>query len=181
MRCAVLLALGVALASKAEIAPLQQATQENKANTAKTQVVSVRPELPGNLVPRFLTWIVHETQLLMPPPPQILLVYPNEMHEHAEGSRSVLALYDWEAATIYLPSKWDVTRMYDRALLLHELVHHVQQFNRVGATCHAEHERQAYALTAKWLAEQGVADPYGLLNTDELTVAIFSNCSGPDE
>jgi hypothetical protein len=179
--CVSLLLLGVALASKAEVAVWRQAAPGNEANTAKSEMDRLRPEIDEQLIRRFLTWIVDETHLLMPTPPRVLTVLPAGMYERAGGSRSVVALYEWQTATIYLPAKWDVARMYDRAVLLHELVHHVQYFNNVPAACAAQHERQAYALTAKWLAEQGNADPYAVLNTDELTVAILSMCPWLDK
>lgn len=122
-----------------------------------------------------------ETGLLMPPSPPVVLASVDEMRERAGGSHSVVALYDRDTATIYLPANWDRTRTYDRAMLLHELVHHVQEFNRIASRCAAERERQAYDLTVKWLAAQGIADPYAVLNTDELTIAIFSMCVPPEE
>jgi hypothetical protein len=65
-------------------------------------------------------------------------------------------------------------------MLLHELVHHVQEFNRLPSRCNAERERQAYDLTRVWLSEQGVADPYAFLKVDELTVTILSSCPDLD-
>jgi hypothetical protein len=92
----------------------------------------------------------------------------------------VVALYDRPTNTIYLPKAWNGAAIYDRAMLLHELVHHVQEFNRLPSRCNAERERQAYDLTRVWLSEQGVADPYAFLKVDELTVTILSSCPDLD-
>jgi hypothetical protein len=91
-----------------------------------------------------------------------------------------VALYDRATATVYLPESWNQAQIYDRAMLLHELVHHVQEFNQVASQCNAEREQQAYDLTRKWLAEQGIADPYSFLKVDELTVTILSSCPPAD-
>jgi hypothetical protein len=52
------------------------------------------------------------------------------------------------------------------------VVHHVQRFNKVVPVCSAALERQAYELQATWLREQGVAEPYKLIGTDEFTVLM---------
>jgi hypothetical protein len=75
---------------------------------------------------------------------------------------------------------WNLAALRDRSILLHELVHHVQRFNKVTPPCPAALERQAYDLQARWLREQGVADPYGLMGTDEFTVVILTACMPPD-
>jgi hypothetical protein len=103
-----------------------------------------------------------------------------EMHKKSERHSGAVALYVRDTATVYLPSDWNRETPYERAMLLHELVHHVQESNRVSSQCNAERERQAYDLTRKWLSEQGVADPYALLNIDELTITILSSCPSPD-
>lgn len=128
------------------------------------------------LVFAFLTWIAEQTGLEMPGPPTILIVSAQEMRERSGRPLGVISLYDRAEKTIYLPHEWSSVAIYDRAMLLHELVHHTQEFNRVPSRCNAERERQAYDLTRKWLGDQGVADPYGFLNLDELTVTTLSSC-----
>jgi len=68
------------------------------------------------------------------------------------------------------------SELYSRATLLHELVHHVQVFNRVPLPCRRARERDAYRLTLKWLEQQGVADPYAFLDVDEFTITLLSVC-----
>lgn len=132
------------------------------------------------LVLVFLTWIAEQTGLEIPEPPSILIVSAHEMRERSGRPSSVMALYDRAVETIYLPDGWSSAATYDRAMLLHELVHHIQEFNRVPSRCNAEKEQQAYDLTRKWLSDQGVADPYGFLNLDELTITILSSCPDAD-
>jgi hypothetical protein len=88
----------------------------------------------------------------------------------------VRGLYHWDSATIYLRDEWNATDLESQAILLHELVHHMQAFNGVPHDCRAELEPQAFRLTARWLEEQGVEDGYAFLNTDEFTVVAMAQC-----
>jgi hypothetical protein len=130
----------------------------------------------NELVLSLLTWIAVETGLAIPPPPFIELIPAQELREKSGRPAGAVSLYMRTTATVYLPLGWSSARIYDRAMLMHELVHHVQEFNQVPSQCNAALERQAYDLTRKWLTDKGVADPYGLLNTDELTITILSTC-----
>jgi hypothetical protein len=130
----------------------------------------------STLVMSFLLWIAAETGLIIATPPSVVLVSLQEMQQKSGRHFASVALYMRDTSTVYLPSGWNGAELYDQATLLHELVHHMQNFNRVPSECNAQRERQAYDLTRKWLEEQGVADPYGFLNTDELTVTILSAC-----
>lgn len=117
----------------------------------------------------------------MPPPPTVVLLSAEQMTELAYGpdcpvTEGVYAIYDGSTAAVYLRADWDAADLRSRACLLHELVHHVQYFNQVPARCAAERERLAYDLTLKWLREQGVADPYQLLDIDEFTITLLSTC-----
>lgn len=130
----------------------------------------------NELVFAFLTWIAAETGLMIPPPPPVVLVSDVKMLELAHGNSEVRGLYLGDSATIYLRNDWNAADLRSRASLLHELVHHVQFANKLPSRCPAERERLAYELTLKWLREQGVADPYTVLNTDAFTIIFFSAC-----
>jgi hypothetical protein len=130
----------------------------------------------AELIVALLTWIAAETALVMPPPPHAVLVAEDEMTEQAARHIDVMGFYDRDTTTVYLRADWDPADLRSRATLLHELVHHVQSFNRVPSRCAAEQEILAYELTVKWLRQQGVADPYKVLDTDEFTIIFFSMC-----
>ncbi|HYC37647.1 MAG TPA: DUF6647 family protein, partial [Usitatibacter sp.] len=56
--------------------------------------------------------------------------------------------------TIYLPANWSPKSQRDVSVLVHELVHHVQNVGEVhGYACAAEKERDAYAAQQAWLAK----------------------------
>jgi hypothetical protein len=132
------------------------------------------------LIVALLAWIIAETGLVMPPPPSVQKIAQAEMNRlsHVDGSTddNVRALYYRPTQTVYLRTDWNHAELQSQAALLHELVHHVQARNRVAAPCPAALEKQAYALTIKWLQQQGVADPYAVLGTDPLTIAFRSAC-----
>jgi hypothetical protein len=143
---------------------------------ASPNALTAREAAMNELVFFFLTWIAAETGLATPPPPSIQLISTQEMHTKSGRPSGAASLYMRATATVHLPTGWNSTKIYDRAMLLHELVHHVQEINRVPSQCNAERERQAYDLTLEWLRNEGVADPYALLNLDELTITILSSC-----
>lgn len=132
------------------------------------------------LILALLAWVIAETGLVMPPPPSVQTLSQAEMNRlsHVDGSTddSVRALYYRPSETVYLRTDWNHSELQSQAALLHELVHHVQTRNRVPAPCPAALEKQAYALTIKWLRQQGAADPYAVLGTDPLTIAFRSAC-----
>lgn len=129
------------------------------------------------LVASLLAWIVAETGLVMPPPPRVVFASAEQLQQRVPGRTVALAaVYERDTATVYLRDDWDRSSVANRAALLHELVHHVQEFNRVPVRCRAARERQAYELTLKWLAERGVRDPYALLGVDEFTIDVLSLC-----
>jgi hypothetical protein len=130
----------------------------------------------SELILALLTWIAGETGLLTPSPPKVVLVAEDKMSELTSRHIDVRGYYDRDAATIYLRKDWDPADLRSRATLLHELVHHVQHFNRIPSRCPAEQEILAYELTVKWLRQQGVADPYKVLDIDEFTIYFFSLC-----
>ncbi|NOJ38411.1 DUF6647 family protein [Bradyrhizobium australiense] len=112
----------------------------------------------------YIAWIVAQTGLSAPDHPPIHFVTPAEMairHGSPENSGLELqALYNRNEGSIYLPQEWRTNDLRQKSALLHELVHHVQRFNKMELSCLAALERQAYDLQIKWLREQGVNNPY---------------------
>lgn len=130
----------------------------------------------AELIVALLTWIAAETALVVPPPPHVVLLAEDEMTELAARHIDVMGFYDRDTATVFLRADWDPADLRSRATLLHELVHHVQDFNKIPSRCAAEQEVLAYELAVKWLRQQGVADPYKVLDIDEFTIMFFSTC-----
>jgi hypothetical protein len=150
-----------------------------------------------------LAWIAAKTGLAAPQPPRIAFVREDQMRHifdvgadpdqqpqadvpadqgarDAHQTSGVLAFYLRATATVYLPETWRRGALRHQSILLHELVHHGQRFNKVVTACPGALERQAYELQAAWLREQGIAEPYKLIGTDEFTVLVLSACMPPD-
>ncbi len=134
-----------------------------------------------DLVLALLIWIAAETGLAQPPPPQIVMLPKEQISELVYRRKwnaidNVLAVYDRDTGTVYLRNDWSLSDLSSRGRLLHELVHHTQRFNNVPTQCPEDREPLAYQLALKWLQEQGAADPYEVLGTDEFSILLRSTC-----
>jgi hypothetical protein len=68
----------------------------------------------------------------------------------------VAAFYTPWDNTVHLPDTFDPDSMEDKSILLHELVHFLQDLNHIYGATECERERPAYAAQAKWLKDHGV-------------------------
>ncbi len=130
-------------------------------------------------------WIALQTGLAKVEPPRIEFVGPGVMSERAYGpgvaeSPLLRGLYSQPAGTVYLRSNWDSSKLRDQSELLHELVHRFQFEHKLKYDCAAEREKLAYDLQIQWLREQGVADPYELLELNAFFVVMASVCRDAD-
>lgn len=128
-----------------------------------------------------LTWICLQLSVAPPPPPLVEQVSPRGLVELVFGENppsgaSVTALCSRAAKTVYLREGWRANDLRDRATLVHELVHYVQETASLSYPCVAARERDAYELQLKWLQEQGVTDRYGFLEFNEFTITVYSMC-----
>jgi len=78
---------------------------------------------------------------------------PDARQPHA-GERYV-ALYRSETDTILVQRDWSRERLRDRSILLHELVHHMQDAAGRSYACPGVREREAYGLQRRWLERRG--------------------------
>ena len=134
------------------------------------------------IIAGLIAWIVMHTGFASPDPPRVVLVSESTMLEKAFHSRKPRALrlrglYVHDHSTIYLPETWNASNLRDVSDLLHELVHHVQRVNKVSVPCKAALERLAYDLQLRWLREQGVEDPYKIIDTNDLAIFLLSSCN----
>jgi hypothetical protein len=80
--------------------------------------------------------------------------------------------YDAKSNTIYLPKTFDEYNAWHKGILLHELVHYVQDMNEVRVNCNAELEKDAWPLQRKYLLEMHGVE----WNYDGLWFKLISNC-----
>lgn len=128
------------------------------------------------LVAALIAWIVAKTGLTAPDPPRIVQIPTEQMVQLCGGTDRPHAIYKFENRTIYLRDDWTPDTLLNKALLVHELVHHVLKMNKVQAKCDRAHEADCYHLEMTWLREQGVDDPYAFLQTSELAIVLRSMC-----
>jgi hypothetical protein len=67
------------------------------------------------------------------------------------SERDIVAVYSDEAQTIFLPEGWTGTTPAELSILVHELVHHVQNVAGLKYACPQEREKIAYAAQERWL------------------------------
>ena len=94
---------------------------------------------------------------------------------HRSTQREVEALYDDSTRTIYLPEGWTGKTPAEVSVLVHEMVHHLQNVAGLKYECPQAREKPAYAAQNQWLAQSGrnLIDEFKL---DALTVLVRTNC-----
>tara|TARA_A100000164_G_C21707603_1_gene676580 strand:+ start:53 stop:475 length:423 start_codon:yes stop_codon:yes gene_type:complete len=90
---------------------------------------------------------------------------PNQLH----------GLYDRESDTIILPETWDRRDPWDMAVLLHEMVHYLQDMNNLKFNCTAEMEKDAWPIQQKYLKDK---HDY-VWEYDGLWYMVISTCTDP--
>ena len=88
---------------------------------------------------------------------------PNTLH----------GLYDKQSDTIILPDTWDRRKPWDLGVLLHEMVHYLQDMNDHKFGCTAEMERDAWPIQQRYLKER---HDY-TWDYDGLWYAVISTCN----
>ena len=92
--------------------------------------------------------------------------------EHEHEKDSLHGLYDTDDNVIILPDTWDRRKPWDLGVLLHEMVHYLQDQNDIKFACMANMERDAWPLQQKYLSEKhGVDWQY-----DDLWHHMISTC-----
>ena len=91
------------------------------------------------------------------------------------AQREVVALYDNHRSTILLPDDWDSTSPADQSVLVHEMVHHLQNLGKLKFDCPQARENTAYLAQAKWLERFGLSLEKEF-DVDMFPVLISSAC-----
>jgi hypothetical protein len=94
---------------------------------------------------------------------------------HAEQVRQVVAVYNDHDKTIYLPNGWTGRTPAELSMLVHEMVHHLQNAAGLKYECPQAREKLAYEAQSKWL------DLFGLnleneLDIDPLALIVSTQC-----
>jgi len=99
-----------------------------------------------------------------------------EQESSFEKRRDVVALYNDQTKTIYLSDKWAGSTPAELSVLVHEMVHHLQ--NQAGTTfeCPAERERLAYEVQDNWLHLFG-RNLEGEFEINGLALLVSTSCA----
>ena len=97
-------------------------------------------------------------------------IYYKEREKHGD----LHAFYDTDHDTIVLPDTWDRREPWDLSVLLHEIIHYVQDQNEIQFNCTREMEGPAYPLQQKYLREVHEFD----WDYDRLWHHMISTCGG---
>lgn len=94
---------------------------------------------------------------------------------HAEQVRQVVAVYNDHDKTIYLPNGWTGRTPAELSMLVHEMVHHLQNAAGLKYECPQAREKLAYEAQSKWL------DLFSLnleneLDIDPLALIVSTQC-----
>ena len=113
--------------------------------------------------------------------PKVLFLPQAEMEvlyykEDADKNTNQLhGLYDQQNDTIILPESWDRRDPWDLGVLLHEMIHYLQDMNDIQFQCTAEMEKNAWPIQQKYLKEQHNYE----WEYDPMWYMVISTCSDP--
>lgn len=91
--------------------------------------------------------------------------------------REVVALYNDMTKTIFLPDAWTGTTAAEISVLVHEMVHHLQNLAGLKYDCPAAREKPAYLAQDRWLQQYGL-DLETEFQIDKFTLVVSSACMG---
>lgn len=93
----------------------------------------------------------------------------------SENSMRVRALYLY-GGSIFLEESWDINSVADQSILLHELVHYMQDMNHFSYECEGDQERLAYYIQEKWLLEEYGLELYDTIDMSPLAMVAAMMC-----
>lgn len=94
---------------------------------------------------------------------------------HMGDGRDIVAVYDDDARTIYLPEGWTGRTPAETSILVHEMVHHAQNLAGTRFECPQAREKPAYEAQSRWLGERG-SDLEREFGIDGFTRLVLTSC-----
>jgi Domain of unknown function (DUF6647) len=92
------------------------------------------------------------------------------------AAREVVAVYVDATKTIYLPENWTGSTPAELSILVHEMVHHLQNVGKLKFECPQEREQLAYKAQEKWLNLFG-RDLLREFELDAFTLLVSTRCT----
>jgi hypothetical protein len=93
----------------------------------------------------------------------------------ANHRQSTVSVYEDKAKTIVLPVGWQGRTAAELSILVHEMVHHLQNLSGQTYACPQEREALAYEAQEKWLGlfGQSLSSEFGI---DGMTLLVRTKC-----
>lgn len=87
----------------------------------------------------------------------------------------IAAFYNDRDRTLHMPAGWTGTTSAELSVLVHEMVHHLQNVGGLTYGCAEEREKLAFLAQERWLEMSGsnLSEAFGL---DPLTLMVRTNC-----
>jgi hypothetical protein len=89
--------------------------------------------------------------------------------------QNVVAFYRTSSRTIVLADGWTGNTPSETSVLVHEMVHHLQNIGGLHYECPQAREKLAYQSQDEWLKQFG-QDLQGIFEVDKLTILVRSSC-----
>ena len=93
----------------------------------------------------------------------------------AAHQRDVVAVYNDRTQTIVLDEAWTGATPAELSVLVHEMVHHLQNLAQLRYECSAAREKPAYLAQDQWLKLYGL-DLEKEFEIDKFTIVASSAC-----
>jgi hypothetical protein len=180
--------LGVHLLASAaaqEQATFPRSTEQRETDIRSTPEIGKASHLPRRaLIQEIQDWLCDEFELprvedypniALVPTSKIMSLRRASLRKDAtellvDGERDTIAVYEDATRTIYLPESWSGSTVVEQSILVHELVHDIQNVLGLQFECAQAREKLAYLVQDRWLARSGHSlaadfqlDPFTLL------------------
>lgn len=98
-----------------------------------------------------------------------------DLRQRGSPGDDVVAVYRDDVETIYLPRGWTGATAGELSVLVHEMVHHLQNAGGLRYACPGERERTAYEAQGRWLDMFGsnLNDAFGI---NQMTLLVRTRC-----
>ena len=111
--------------------------------------------------------------------PKILFVTQDQLEQAYYGGEkyegvTLHGFYDTKLNLIILPDTWDRTDPWNQSVLLHEMIHYLQDVNQIKYLCIEEMEKDTWPLQKQYLKEEHNFE----WDYDKLWHLLISTCQG---
>ena len=94
----------------------------------------------------------------------------------SQPQSDIVSLYNNDSRTLYLPEGWTGKTPAELSILVHEMVHHLQNVGGLKFACPQEREEVAYKAQDRWLGLFGEHDLMRDFQMDPFTILVKSKC-----